>query len=253
MPELPEPITENKFPDCIAMNLHLKAESPPRPLFSFFKRFNPSVPPPKPQELEVSLSVNFSSHQQINVPGGQHLGFSGGKVNFGVRQGSLVLEVNNCQLNWDEITLDRSFKILMEIETQQSGNLEKQNGRLTGHNSDAAILESTNGAPLQAHPKGDEEAAAKMFIFKAKGNGPLLGRALTETKLGRIQLMDLPCDIKASFKVRGEDIRLTWSKFGPSQKLTRNKIVLIERALALRYIKPQLEASSLSEVSWQYG
>ncbi len=253
MPELPKPIAENKFPDCIAMNLHLKAESQPRQLFPFFKRFNASAAPLKPKELEVSLSVNFNSDQQMNVPGGKHLGFSGGKVNFGVRQGSLILELNNCQFHWDEITLDRSFKILMEIETQQLASLEKQKYRLAEDNGNTAILDSTSGALLQANPKKLEEPTAKMFIFKAKGNGPLLGNALTETKLGKIQLMDLPCDIKASFKVRGEDIRLTWSKFGPSQKLTRNKIVLIERALALKYIKPQLESSSLSEVSWQYG
>ena len=215
MPELPEPITDNKFPDCIAMNLHLKAESQPRQLFSFFKRFTPSTPSPKPQELEVSLSVNFSSDQQINVPGGKHLGFSGGKVNFGVRQGSLVLEVNNCQLHWDEITLDRSFKILMEIDPQQAAHQKKQPSRLIGDNSETALLDSPNGAALQAPPKREEAAAAKMFIFKAKGNGPLLGRALTETKLGKIQLMDLPCDIKASFKVRGRryplDLEQIWT------------------------------------------
>ena len=253
MPQLPDPITENKFPDCIAMNLHLKADSQPKQLFSFLKRINSSSARSTPQELDVSLSVDFSSEQQIYVPGGKHLGFRGGKVNFGVRQGRLQLELKNCQLHLDEIALDQSFKILMEIETQPAADPKGQNGGSTGGEIGGKAIENIISDPLQAPKQESEEAPARIFIFKAKGNGPLLGRALTETKLGKLQFMDLPCDIKATFRVRGEDIRLTWSKVGPSQDLSRNKIAIIERALALHYIKPQLESGSLSEVNWQYG
>ena len=258
MPELPEPITENKFPDCIAMNLQLTTASQTRQFFSFLNRLNPSKDRPTLKSIDVDLTVNFSAEQQIKVPGGEHLGFRGGKVSFGVRQGKLQLDLKNCQLHMNEIILDRSFKILMEIETQKAGDQADQNGSSTsrreiGDTLEVKMIENAPGDPLPVKPQETEDTLAWNFIFKAKGAGPLLDNAMTETKLGRLQLMDPPCEIKATFRVRGEDIRLTWSKVGPSQNLDRNKIALIERALALRYISPQLESGSLSEVSWRYG
>ena len=252
MPELPKPITENKFPDCIAMNLHLKTDSQSGQFFSFLKRLNTSPTRSNPQELDVSLSVNFSSEQQIEVPGGEYLGFRGGKVTFGVRQGKLQIDLKNCQLPLNLIALDSSFKISMAIETPPEQDQEHSNGSSTGSEIEAELIGHTTEAPSSVN-QTPVDTSAWILTFQAKGNGPLSGSAMTETKLGRLQLTDLPCDIKATFKVRGEDIRLTWSKVGPSQNLARNKIAMIERALALRYIKPQLESGSLSEVSWQYG
>ena len=253
MPELPEPITENKFPDCIAMSLHLKADSQAGWFFSFLNWINRRPNRSIPQDLDISLSVNFSGEQQIEIPGGKHLGFRGGRVTFGVRRGKFQLDLNNCHLHLDQLPLERSFKILMEIETQQKQEQADQNGRLTGSEIGGETIEKSTSETLPLNQKVLEEAPAWSFIFKAKGNGPLVGRALTETKLGRLELIESPCNIKATFRVRGEDIRLTWSKVGPTQNLARNKIAIIERALALRYIKPQLESCSLSEVSWRYG
>jgi len=59
--------------------------------------------------------------------------------------------------------------------------------------------------------------------------------------------------MSATFTARGEDIRITWGKLGLTQDIHRNKLAVIERAIALRYLKPLVEAEPICQGRWKYG
>jgi len=75
MPTLVEPETENRFPACVAMKLHLETEVestlnvlPPDPFAPLPLSATTNGNSPYPL-LHMSLTINFSGEQEIAIPG----------------------------------------------------------------------------------------------------------------------------------------------------------------------------------------
>jgi len=165
MDVIPEPQVESRFPDCVAMKLHLRAIAPPQPA-GFIQ---PGVAT-QPKDIDLSLTVNFSGEQEIEVPGGKRLGLPGGRATFGVRRGELRFTLHNCNLPLEKISLSKPFKVSIEVERQQSRSSELQAGvsldnRSVGANVTQGSAEKMMMEVFQVKKVGSEEHPA--WIFEA--------------------------------------------------------------------------------------
>lgn len=253
MSQMPELVTKNRFSNCVAMKLHFNKvqEQKQLPLPCPSLKSSTSTP----HQIDLSLTIDFSGEEEMEVPGGKILGMPGGIVTFGFRRGKLQLSLENCKMPLEKITLNALFKIHVEVETQEEKGNEQQVGISgSGVTAGAKTASKTVEKILkeersQIQKTGGEENPA--WVFEVKTKQLILEGGLTEIKLGTIQVVTNPCEVKAAFTVRDEDIRLTWGKVGWTMNVSRNKLALIERAIALKYIAAQLKPS-LSEVSWHY-
>lgn len=265
MSPLPEPETINRFADCVAMKLHFdwaKVNEDSQPPISFLQTPEQDV---NKTEIEVSLTINFSGEQEMKVPGAKLLGIDDGKVTFGVKRGRLQLNLDNCKMPLETIALNKAFRIVIDVETQTEQGTEIQIGgsigRKSGEEFNAAstaglraggkLVEKMNRELSQVSQTGSEETPA--WIFEVQEKNLILEGALIKSKLGTLHPHVSPCQAVATFKVRSEDIQLTWGRMGLTKDIIRNKLAVIERALALRYIGPQLESVPVSEVRWHHG
>ena len=270
MTKLPVPKIENNFSDCVSMTLHFQEVEEQQP-FSFFLDKLPlklkrlilleKIEKTISNEIDLRLTINFSGEQVIEVPG-----IVGGEATFGVRRGRLQLELNGCRMPLERTTLNHPFKVSTQVETQTEKGTEVSIGTsiggslggntgVTGTTSGGfktggKSLEKTTLELSQVKQTGSEETPA--WIFEVQGSRSVLEGVLKKTKLGTLYLNSIPCVVAANFRVRSEDVRLTWGKIGTVKNVARNKLAVIERALALKYIGPKIESSSLSEIEWRY-
>ena len=258
---IPEPQVESRFPDCVVMKLHLKAsadDSRASPRLGFAEtEIATRLVATHPQELDLSLTISFSGEQEIEVPGGKRLGLPGGRATFGIKRGELRFVLKNCKLPLEKIALSKPFKVLIEVERQQTKSSELQvsavpDSKSMSAKAAAGSAEKTTVEVFQVKKIGSENNPA--WVFEAYGNDyVVLEGLLKEARLGVLQVIALPCEMIADFKVRGEDIHLTWGQMGRVKNIHRNTFALIERGIALRYIKPLVESSSLCAARWQHG
>ena len=80
----------------------------------------------------------------------------------------------------------------------------------------------------------------------------ILRGLLKQQPLGIIEGDATPYDCEATFEANPDDVKLTWGEVMWTKDITRTKLALIERAIALRCVAPQLE-QPMSEVRWQHG
>lgn len=247
---------ESRFPDCVAMKLHLEAIAQTAPA-----GFAASLPPTaSPSDINLSLTVNFGGEQEVEVPGGKRLGLPGGRARFGVSRGELRFVLKNCNLPLDKIALSKPFKVSTEVERKQSRSSEVQAGaNLDILNVFAKIfakmsqdsVETITLEVFQVKKVGSEEQPA--WIFETYGDRTFLEGMFQKKLLGTLCIAEEPCEMSATFTARGEDIHITWGRLGSVENIHRNKLAVIERAIALRYLKPLVEVEPICEGRWQHG
>ncbi|XHX78503.1 MAG: hypothetical protein RBJ76_00755 [Stenomitos frigidus ULC029] len=303
MTTFPQPQTNNRFPRCVALQLHLESKAsatvetaaadpfalPPNPAADNGK----SPYPP----LAMSLTINFSGEQTMDIPGAKVLGIPSGKATFGVTRCQLDFTLTDCRLPLDEVALSAPFKRSVTVETQQERATEAQVGATlggtvgektsgtgsgtVGYKQSGKTVEKVTTERFQVHFTGDEDCPT--WIFEVKDGNPVLQGSLTREKLGTVSLDQLPekkpqntlaesaliersspkatrpdfvimerHKIVADLSVRAEDVRLTWGKYALTPNITRNKLALIERAIALKHIAPQLK-DGLCKTEWHHG
>lgn len=250
---MPEPQTENRFPDCVAMKIHVEANTSNVSKAAFLPRF-PLMEVVPSKEANLSLTINFSGEQEMEVPGGRRLGLPEGRVTFGLKRGQLRFIFQNCKLPLEKIALSKPFRVSIEVERERTKSDEIQatlETRSVGTKAVRGSTEKTTVEVFQVKKIGSEEQPA--WIFETHDDRTILEGALSETLLGIFHILNLPCEMKADFTVRGEDIQITWGKIWMTQNIHRNKSAVIERAIALRHIKPMVEASPLCTGRWQHG
>lgn len=251
MDDIPEPQIESRFPNCVALKLHVGAIAKPAPA-----GFMSSGATPPPTDLTLGLTVTFSGEQEIEVPGGKRLGLPGGRATFGVRRGELRFTLENCTLPLEKIALSKPFKVSIPIERQHSRSSEIQAGatldtRTVGAKMGQGFTEKAMLEIFQVKKIGSEAQPA--WIFEAYGDRAILEGSLHETPLGELCINQPPCQMTTTFIVRGEDVRITWGQIGLTKDIHRNKLALIERAIALRHIKSLIEAEPICTGRWNHG
>src|SRR5579883_1813486 len=208
---IPKPQTVNRFPGCVAMKLHIELESAPTP--GTAPNSDPSAPSPpdtgnghRPDtRLVMSLTINFSGEQSIDIPGARVLGIPSGKATFGVRRCELRFSLQGCRLPLDQVTLSAPFKRSVTVETQREQTTEAQAGvtlggtvgekpsgtgsGTLGWKQGDKTTEKVTTERWQIHYTGDE--TAPMWVFEVKGGDKFLEGALTREPLGTVSLSPL--------------------------------------------------------------
>ncbi|MBD2121827.1 hypothetical protein [Trichocoleus sp. FACHB-262] len=177
------------------------------------------------------------------------------------------MTLQNCKLLLEKTTLLEPFKASITVETQKTKSSAIQasaasNAPSIGTQATEGSTEKTTVEVIQVEKIGSEDKPA--WIFEAYGDRPILEGMLTEILLGTLQVDELPCEITADFMVRGEDVQITWRRIEQEdvhhywarrkvEKIHRNKLAVIKRAIALRYIKPMVESAPLCQERWEHG
>ncbi|MEO1146526.1 MAG: hypothetical protein AAFY26_13150 [Cyanobacteria bacterium J06638_22] len=234
------------------MKLHLEAIAQPTPA-GFAAS---TLPVSSPTDINLSLTVNFGGEQEIKVPGGKRLGLPGGRARFGISRGELRFVLKNCNLPLEKIALSKPFKVSIEVERQQSRSSQIQasaalDSRNIGVKRAEGATETVTLEVFQVKKVGSEEQPA--WIFEAYGDRTILDGMFQEELLGTLCITEAPCEMSTTFTARGEDIRITWGKLGMTADIHRNKLAMIERAIALRYLKPLVESEPICQGRWQRG
>jgi len=256
MNPLSVPKINDRFPSCIALKLHF-IES----------QLVSSLP-----EIEVNLTLQFSGEQELDLPASkldavlQKLGVKGGKIKFGICRGKLKLKLVNCKMPLEKTALYDEFKTSMELEVQEETGSEGQIGWTAGGtlgSNPSATGTGTVGVKLsdkttqklksaawQVHKTGGE--FDPQWQFENKTEQAILRGLLQQELLGAIEGDAMPYDCEATFEASPDDVRLTWGEVMWTKDITRTKLAVIERAIVLKCIKPQLK-QPMSEVRWQHG
>jgi hypothetical protein len=248
-----EPQVESKFPDCVVMKLHLEEKTPK--ISPLFRTSNTGVASSL-EKLALGLTINFGGEQEIEVPGGKRLGLPGGRATFGIKRGQLRFVFQNCKLPLEMTALSKPFKVSIGVERQKTKSSEIHadaalDTRSVGASTSEGLTETATVEVFQVKKIGSEDSPA--WIFEAYGDRTVLEGMLTETLLGTIQVNESPCEITADFTVRGDDVQITWGQIGQVKNIHRNRLAVIERAIALRYIKPIVEAAPICQGRWIHG
>jgi len=251
------PQVTNRFPDCVAMKLHLTSPTHADPMAEIRHLFPtpPSTAVPASQNLNLSLTINFGGAQEIQIPAGQRLGFPAGRATFGVRRGELRFMLENCYLPLEDTVLSKPFRVSIEVERQQTQSREVNasaslDARNLNAKSASGSAETTRVEVFQVKKVGSEAKPA--WIFEAYGDRTFLDGLLKEQLLGSLFTQENFC-VNASFLVRAEDVLLTWGEWGLANNITRNKLALIERAIVRNYIQPLVASEALCQARWEDG
>lgn len=250
MMSIPEPKCENHFSRCVAINVHIdiKGKSSRN-----LKRSNIN-------EFQLSLTIDFGCEEEISIPAGRRFGLNEGKVTIGLKRAELEFELSNCEVPLESVLLKSDLDLYYDTEqtSEESGKLDM---RIHGTNSQSNLeigekKSVTIKRKLALIQKiGNEKSP--IWVFRVPLESEFLTGSLTKQPLGNLTRTSTVSNeymsLKGNLNVRGEDIIISWGKLLFSDNITRNKLAVFERAIALRYVRPMFEGTALCEVEWNYG
>ncbi|MCC5896761.1 MAG: hypothetical protein JJU32_02440 [Phormidium sp. BM_Day4_Bin.17] len=187
-PKLNQGNAENKSPDCAFLTLHPALES------QGWQRKLPDV-----IALKLTLSLNTQEEQ-----------LPGGKIRFGITQGTLRLQLTNCKSPYERRFFKRPLQPRLQIEkqTRASRVRKRTNSSSIKPNEAEAKLgsdreernEETQKIILdvyQIDTKGNEDYPC--WEFRVKTGEPCLQGVLEQEPLAGIEVLGTPCQIEARF------------------------------------------------------
>lgn len=254
MPQLPDPITKNYFPDCVSLKLHFESDDEAKKgiLSNVFTSSD------KEQNyIILSLTIVLNKEQEIEIHMPQvvkALGMKDGKAKFGIREGKLSIAFSNCKILLETIELGQPFKIYIDVEETQEKSAESSITAKIPKPTLSVDRKQINKESLKSQERrfqisNSGSEALHSWKFEVKDNAPCLVGTLKKKALGKIEYDADFFSIKACFTAQEEGVRLTGGQIGLTKNISRNRLALIERAIALRYIAPRL-LPSMSMVKW---
>lgn len=219
----PEP-QANRNPDLVWIKLHMLSMSG--------------------NMIELKATIRFSE---------QELEVLGGKVWFGLKRGTLRLAIENGRMPLETMGLVVPFENEIEVDSIQESTQETEL-KITvpsGFRDRRSLRESNSRQRkiYQCYTKGTE--TEPIWGFEVKRDLVLTGQ-LTEVTLGRIEVSEKPCTIKAKFEVDSpKDLHLTRASGIFPENIGTNKLAILERELFFRFVASRLQPI-LSEVEERY-
>lgn len=250
---LSKKVTENNFPDCVAMELHigeLKTNTSKSPFSTFTQRIQHEAKVSK-SRYSLSLTINFSGEQEVEIPGLKYLGILKGRATFGIRKGKLTINLSGCKMPLNEVIFNAPLPIVVNTQFQQQQTTNGQVSFSVGLADGVSLKtsgqvgnqksESSSGSVSKVHKIGGPEKPG--WVFEAITRGHILKGGLQNQTLGILHIYPetSSCEIEATFTVHSSDVILTWGEMGRAKDISRNKLALIERAITKNYIAPQLQ------------
>jgi hypothetical protein len=223
--------TENRWSDCVLMKLH---SAPVESEEASSRLLLPEVRAGRATKREISLNLTIRFYKQsIQVPGG--------RVEFGLKQGKLELNLTNGKIPLEKMGLTVTFEVEVEVEEQQEEGRESEGAiSLAGSFKIKDAHKSTTKTTSKHHQVvnyGTE--AAPIWEFQMK---PFLRGQLTKTLLGIVEVTEEPCQVNARFTAPSQrDLELLdVSGIISVKHLSRNKTAWATREFFLRFVHPRL-------------
>ena len=224
-------ICENRFPNCVRMELEIK--------------------PIDEDSFDLVANIRFGEYTiQTN---------SYGEATFGLRKGKLKVDLTNGQVPLKNIKLDKEFKTEVEIKFQQLEEKERQFGGNVGFKAGVSAASKKNrtaGQELiikkyQVRTEGGNTDPC--WVFEAQYQDFLEG-LLQDAELATVDTLERPCTLIVTFNINIEDIYLINGKFLGIKNITKKKLTIVERWIATYWIKNFLQNQSyLSRVELVHG
>ena len=239
---------ENKLPDCVLMKLHSEPVQPSKTTALGFQLAE-SAPRRPIEQIDLKLTIRFNK-ARIKCPGAM--------VEFGLKRGELILQLENGKIPLEKIALKAEFAKVLEVEEQEEKGGGAEAGLSVTFGTQTTISPSgkiagaskatskTKRVVSQVTNRGTEERPS--WEFQASREHVILLGQLTEEEIGIVEVTGDPCCLTATFCIQNQsDIYLFDSSgiFGSgifgAKNLSRNKTALAAREFFLRFIAPKLQ------------
>ena len=233
---------ENKLPDCVLMKLHSEPVQPANPALGF--QAVESAPKTPTKQIDLKLTIRFNK-ARIKCPGAM--------VEFGLKRGELILQLENGKIPLEKIALKAEFAKVLEVEEQEEKGGGAEAGLSVTFGTQTTISPSgkiagaskatskTKRVVSQVTNRGTEERPS--WEFQASREHVILLGQLTEEAIGIVEVMGDPCFLTATFCIQNQsDIHLFDSSgLIAGKNLSRNKTAWAAREFFLRFIAPKLQ------------
>ncbi|HEY9821011.1 MAG TPA: hypothetical protein V6D35_09580 [Candidatus Sericytochromatia bacterium] len=233
IPSQSEP--ENKCLGCLFMKLegilvqpeaqnknNLKAESSPT------------------EHIKLLLTLQFREQRELLVDG---------HIKFGLKGGELRLKLKNAHVPLASSELEPSFKLSVqkkkqdkeatespidvEAESQPGVKADPNTNKTTGRTDPFPFIS------CQVAQMGSKENP--VWVFGVDKDELVLRGLLKNALLTNLNVTAKPCSVEATFQVLPRDVYLTQAEGLWPKNMSKKKIVVIERAIARRFLERKLK------------
>lgn len=193
---------ENKFPDCLCIELQATTV--------------------QSNQIDLPVIMHFNEQWELLLAG---------RVKFGLKGGELKLMLKNGYISNDSHNLTQLIELSINNGLEETENFQLR----------PVCQVSTNGS--MSNPA---------WMFELKIGSQVLKGSLQMAKLGTLQVVKKPCDIEATFEISLRNLYLTNVEGLYPVNISRNKQIIIERAIAKHLLESKLKPY-LSRVELRYG
>lgn len=232
---------ENKFPDCLTMEL--KVEPVSTGIFSSRER----------EQLKIYLTIQFNEQWVQTLLGRVRFGLKGGELRLTLKNGKIPLAARKLSGSFEPaVDKERKQQESKENHSQVEASWDKNKPGVKANHREKNTGGTTDGFQFidyQITTKGSEETPA--WVFEVKTGQPVFKGLLKEVELGTIDVIAKPCYIEATFEVSMPDVHLTGAEGLWSPEISREERVVLDRKIALLILEHQLKPY-LSKVVLNY-
>lgn len=231
---------EHRFDKCVCLELYTKSQTSASE-FNWYKQ------PNKQQEPLLALSISFNE---------ETMSIGNGEIRLGIRRGELKLTLEKCKIPLRKRILGASSEISFLKEQESSitnessqglkGSFSGSSSGISGEISSKKINSSKEKFQVnvpQVTTTGSSQSPA--WIFQAKTGDTSLKEFYKDLELGLLEISESPCYVEALFTVSNKDLYVSGvSGFWP-EKISANKLAVIERLLVSAVISAKPYISRL--------
>ncbi len=250
----PQPEPENKYPDCLYMELEgIPVRHGNQEHLEFWSTSTPK------QQIALHLTINFNEQWES---------LNNGRVKFGLKGGELRLKLENGEIPYKYRELVGSIELYIPQEGQELKGSQVQKGirvrspatqfSLNGNKTQAQVtvsteqeLARTEASVTVCHVTTKLSEEHPVWIFEEEIGEPILKGLLNKVKLATLNVLAFPCRVEATFEVSKRDVCLTDAEGLWSPDISRNKRAVLDRLIVQRLLEPKLKPY-LSRVELHY-
>lgn len=249
----PQPKPENKYPDCLYMELSGTLVQPDSQEHLAFWTTSTQRQP-----IDLYLTLRFNEQWES---------LDKGRIKFGLKGGELRLRLENSEIPYKSRELVGSLVLGNSLELPNYGRSQSRKstqGQVIAPRATAkpiTIASHFNGNKPQSQvtfgtqPKSSLTEASvtvchvttkvteenPVWIFEEEIGEPVLKGVLNQVKLATVNVFALPCRIEARFEVSKRDVCLTDAEGLWPPDISRNKRAVLDRLIIQRLLEPKLK------------
>lgn len=241
----PQPEPENKFPDCLYMELTgIPLQADDQEHLEFWTAST------QKHQIELLLTIHFNEQWES---------LDKGRVKFGLKGGELRLRLENSEIPYEFRELAGSFELYIAKDKQEPKGSQGQKrtqvraialkSSLNGNNTQARLTLGTGqkSGKTESVPATVCHIASKVseekpvWIFEEERGESVLKGSLNKAKLATLNVLTFPCHVEATFEVSRRDVCLTGAEGLWPPDISRNKRAVLDRLIIQHLLEPKLK------------